>query len=41
VDPSKLVVVIVGDRQSIEPGLRALGIGDVEVRDMMGRPVRK
>jgi predicted Zn-dependent peptidase len=41
VDPSKMVVVIVGDRQSIEPGLRALSFGKVELRDIEGRAVRR
>lgn len=30
--PDRSVVVIVGDRKMVEPGLRALGIGSVEVR---------
>jgi zinc protease len=32
--PEETVVVVVGDRQAIEPGLRALGLGPVEVREM-------
>ncbi len=31
--------VVVGDRASIEPKIRALGIGDVQVVDIHGRPV--
>ena len=40
IDPSRLAVVIVGDRATIEPGLRALGIGDITIRDLEGEPVR-
>jgi len=35
--PEDLVVVAVGDRAQIEPGLRALGLGAVEIRDEEGR----
>jgi predicted Zn-dependent peptidase len=41
VDPSKLAVVIVGDRKAIEPGLRALNIGELSIRDITGAPVRR
>ncbi|MEX2583182.1 MAG: pitrilysin family protein [Gemmatimonadota bacterium] len=34
VRPGRSVVVVVGDRQQIEPGLRALPIGTVEIRDV-------
>ena len=37
VRPEQLVVVVVGDRQSIEKGLAGTGIGRVEVRDITGR----
>lgn len=37
VDPANVVVVVVGDRKSIEPGIRALGLGTVVVRDLEGR----
>ena len=36
VDPSRMAVVIVGDRKSIEPGLKAIGVGAVVLRDMSG-----
>lgn len=39
INPTKLVVVIVGDRKMIEPGIRGLNIGEVvtrEVRDIFG-----
>jgi predicted Zn-dependent peptidase len=38
-DPTKLTIVIAGDRASIEAGLRATGIAPVELRDARGRPV--
>jgi predicted Zn-dependent peptidase len=41
VDPDKLTVVIVGDRKTIEPGLRALNTGQIitrDVRDVLGAP---
>jgi predicted Zn-dependent peptidase len=40
VDPSKLAVVVVGDRASVEPAVKALGLGPVMVRDMTGKPVK-
>jgi zinc protease len=41
VDPERMAVVIVGDRASIEPGLRALGVAEVQLRDPDGRPIRR
>lgn len=41
VDPSKFTVVIVGDRKSIEAGLRSLNIGALSIRDIAGQPVRQ
>ncbi len=38
-DPSKLTIVIAGDRASIEPTLKATKLAPVEVRDARGRPV--
>jgi zinc protease len=38
IDPDKLAIVIVGDRKSIEPTLRATKLGDVVVVDITGRP---
>lgn len=41
VDPDHLTLVIVGDRKSIEPGLRALNPGEIvvrDVRDVLGAP---
>ncbi len=37
VRPEALAIVIVGDRASIEPGLRALGVADVSVRQLNPR----
>lgn len=39
VDPSKLSIVIVGDRRSVEAGLRAAKVGDVQLRGINGEPV--
>jgi predicted Zn-dependent peptidase len=39
VDPAKLAIVIVGDRKSIEPGLRAANAGPVVLRDLWGQPI--
>ena len=38
IDPDKLAIVIVGDRKSIEPTLKAANIGNVVVVDITGRP---
>jgi predicted Zn-dependent peptidase len=38
-DPSKMQIIIAGDRASIEPALKATKIAPVDVRDMRGRPV--
>ena len=41
IDPDRLTVVIVGDRKVIEPGLRALKPGLIEIReirDVLGAP---
>lgn len=41
VDPDKLTIVIVGDRKTIEAGLRALKPGEIiirDVRDVLGAP---
>jgi predicted Zn-dependent peptidase len=35
-DPAKMALVVVGDRASIESGIRALNIGDVSIRDLNG-----
>jgi zinc protease len=38
--PDRIAIVIVGDRKSIEQGLRAVNVGNVEIRDMTGRPIK-
>jgi zinc protease len=38
VDTERLAIVIVGDRASVEPKLRALGIGDIVLRGVEGEP---
>lgn len=38
-DPSKLTIVIAGDRANIEAALKATNIAPVDVRDARGRPV--
>ncbi len=37
IDPAHLVVLVVGDRKTIEPGIRALGLGEISIRDLTGR----
>ncbi len=39
IDPSKLAIVIVGDRAKIEQQIRALKLAPVELRDKNGRPI--
>ena len=39
VDPSKMAIVVVGDRSRIEAGVRALDMGKVELRDITGATV--
>jgi zinc protease len=39
-DPSKMAIVIVGDRKVIEPGIRATNIAPVVVIDENGNPVK-
>lgn len=38
IDPTRMVVVVVGDRKSLEEPLRATGIGPVEIRGSDGAP---
>ncbi|MDB6038448.1 MAG: peptidase domain protein, partial [Verrucomicrobiales bacterium] len=40
VHPEGLVWVIVGDREKIEPGIRELGLGEIQVIDADGIPVK-
>lgn len=39
VTPDNFAVVIVGDRKTIEEGIRAVDVGTVEIRDLTGRPI--
>jgi zinc protease len=41
IDPEHLTVVIVGDIATIRPGIEALDLGPVEVRDYNGNEVMK
>ncbi len=36
-DPDRMTIVVVGDLQVIRPGIAALGLGPIEVRDVEGR----
>ena len=40
VNPGSLAVVIVGDRKSIEPTLKAVNVGPISIRDMTGKEVQ-
>jgi zinc protease len=40
INPGSLAVVIVGDRKSIEPGLKAINVGPVVIRDISGQPIQ-
>lgn len=39
IDPSSLAIVIVGDRKSIEAGLKAVNPGPISVRDFFGQAI--
>jgi zinc protease len=41
VDPARLTIVVVGDRQIVEPALRAAKIAPVVVVDQDGRPIER
>ena len=40
INPASLAVVIVGDRKSIEPGLKATNVAPIVIRDMNGQPIQ-
>jgi zinc protease len=40
IDPDHMAIVIVGDRQKIEPGLRKTGIAPVVILDLKGNPLQ-
>jgi zinc protease len=35
--PQKLIVIAVGDRKKIEPEMKALGLGEIQLRDAEGK----
>jgi zinc protease len=37
--PEKVLIVAVGDRKKIEPGMSALGLGKIQLRDAEGKVV--
>lgn len=39
INPTSLAIVIVGDRKSIESGLKAVGTGPISIRDFFGQPI--
>lgn len=39
INPSSLAIVIVGDRKSIEAGIKAVNAGPIQVRDFFGQPI--
>ncbi len=39
INPGSLAIVIVGDRKSIEPGLKATNVAPIVIRDMSGQPI--
>ena len=41
VNPGSLAIVIVGDRKSIEPGLKAVNVGPIAIRDFFGQPLSR
>ena len=40
INPERLSIVVVGDRKQVEVGIGKLGLGEVLIRDMYGRPIR-
>jgi zinc protease len=40
INPGSLAIVIVGDRKTIEAGLRAVNLGPVAIRDIAGQPIQ-
>lgn len=39
IDPANLAIVVVGDRKSIEAGLKAVNAGPITIRDFFGQPI--
>ncbi|MDP9205479.1 MAG: insulinase family protein [Gemmatimonadota bacterium] len=40
INPGSLAVVIVGDRKTIEQGLKSINVGPISIRDITGQPVQ-
>jgi predicted Zn-dependent peptidase len=40
INPASLAVVIVGDRKTIEQGLKATNVGPIVIRDISGQPIQ-
>ncbi|HEY5023026.1 MAG TPA: hypothetical protein VII30_11135 [Gemmatimonadaceae bacterium] len=40
INPGSLAVVIVGDRKTIEQGLKSVNVGPISIRDMSGQPIQ-
>jgi predicted Zn-dependent peptidase len=40
INPERLSIVVVGDRKQVEAGIGKLGLGEVLIRDMYGKPIR-
>jgi len=40
INPGTLAVVIVGDRKTIEQGLKSINVGPILIRDMAGQPIQ-
>ncbi len=40
ISPGSLAVVIVGDRKTIEQGLKAINVGAIAIRDIAGQPIQ-
>jgi hypothetical protein len=41
INPTSLAIVIVGDRKSIESGLKVVNAGPISIRDFTGQPISK
>jgi zinc protease len=40
INPGSLAIVIVGDRKTIEAGLKAVNVGPITIRDITGQPIQ-
>jgi predicted Zn-dependent peptidase len=40
INPGSLAIVIVGDRKTIEAGLKAVNLGPIAIRDIAGQPIQ-